>query len=144
MGDNRRSASIWLGLTAVVVQLLATWVGYPEGDLNQGHYMLLGVTALLTTPLNVAAIGLFAVRTRPDIVVTVLSGMFLAWHVLALVLLTVMARQSSVEFFTYLEGDRTLSTWYQAAQVAAFSSVLLTSITAHARQSARSRRPARM
>ena len=105
---------------------------------------MIAIAAIVTTPLNVAGIAVFAVRTRPDLGTAVIAGLFLAWHVLALVLLTVLARRHSFEFFAYLLGDRTVSTWYQAAQVAAFSSVLLTSITAHARQPARSRRPARM
>ena len=32
VGDNRKSATIWLGLTAAAVQLLAAWVGYPEAS----------------------------------------------------------------------------------------------------------------
>ncbi|MFJ5984858.1 hypothetical protein [Lentzea sp. NPDC092896] len=144
MREEKKPVILWVAVTAVVAQQLAAFVGTPDVDVNHGHLMWLGLLAFMVIPVNGCAIAVFATRDVPALVKAVIAGLFLAWHGYALVLLSGVAGTRSAEFYMHVLANRTVGIAYQVTQVVAFGFVVLASITLHARQSVRPRRPARM
>lgn len=119
------TAARWVAVIATSVQQLAAFLGTPEAELNQGHYLFLGIVALMVIPLNAGAISFYCLPDMPWWVTTATAGAFLAWHGYALVLLSGAVGLRNMEFFVHVLSDKTFSTVYQAVQTGAFAFVVV-------------------
>lgn len=129
MGDNRNSVILYIGIVGASLQLVAGFLGTPP-DANAVHVILIWFYAAATAAMPIGAIVVFGAMLRGRLalgwVATLVGGVFLLWHVFALLLLTgADGWWPEVRFFVYVLSVEEISVDYQVLQIVLFGIVLV-------------------
>ncbi|SDG09943.1 hypothetical protein SAMN05216553_105325 [Lentzea fradiae] len=131
MNDQRTTAFHWAALTAMCVQAVAAWVSRPATEMNQGHYLLIALTALVALAVNAGTVGLLgwqiSKKRGPDGATAAAVLPSLAWHGFALLVGTgVLSRE--LLFWVNVVPESAFNVAYHAVLGTVFAIVLVVSL----------------
>ncbi|WP_330277534.1 hypothetical protein OG205_18850 [Lentzea sp. NBC_00516] len=130
MNNQRTRVFFWVALAAMCVQTVVAWVSQPAREMNQGHYMIIALTAMATLAVNAVTISLLAWQISkkhgPNGITALVVLPSLLWHGFALLPVTGLASREFL-FWVNVVPEPTFNVVYHAVMTAAFAIVFLVS-----------------